>query len=150
MRRLRGMIQSGILGFDLPPNQLRAFVDLTMPINDAITHTESEGKYNWPTEARVSEEQIALKIANSPKAYTHPDRRLDDTHSLLQLGDGDPHDVCSGLISVPYRNGALQRRCATETVRYREGALLGRCATETVPYRDRSLQRSCPTETVLY
>ena len=106
MRRLRGMIQSGILGFDLSPNQLRAFVDLMAPINDAITSTESEGKYTWPAEARAAQEQIALKMTNSPKAYTHPDRVLDDSHSLLQLGDGDPHAVCSGLISVPVADAA--------------------------------------------
>jgi hypothetical protein len=45
MRRLRGMIQSGILGFDLSPNQLRAFVDLMMPINDTIAYAEFEGKH---------------------------------------------------------------------------------------------------------
>ena len=66
MRRLRGMFQSGILGFDLSPNQLRAFVDLMMPVNDAITHTDYEGKYTWPAEARVAQEQIALKMTNSP------------------------------------------------------------------------------------
>ena len=38
---------------------------------------------------------------NTPKAYTHPDRILDESHSLFQLGDGDPRAVCSGLISVP-------------------------------------------------
>jgi len=54
----------------------------------------------------VAQEQIALKMTKSPKAYTHPDRVLDDTHSLLQLGDGDPHAVCSGLISVPVADAA--------------------------------------------
>ena len=106
MRLLRGMIQSDILGFDLSPNQLRTFVDLMMPINDAILFTKSEGKYTWPTEARVAQEQIALKLTNSSKAFTHPDRVLNDTHSLLQLGDGDPHAVCSSLISVPAADAA--------------------------------------------
>ena len=77
-----------------------------MPINAAITFTESEGKYTWPAEVRVDQEQIALKMTNSPKAYTPSDRVLDDTHSLLQLGDGDPHAFCSGLISVPVPDAA--------------------------------------------
>ena len=45
-------------------------------------------------------------MTKSPKSYTHPDRVLDDTHSLLQLGDGDPHAVCSGLISVRVADAA--------------------------------------------
>ena len=45
-------------------------------------------------------------MTNSSKAYTHPDRVLDDTHSLLQLSDGDPHVVCSGLIFVPVVDAA--------------------------------------------
>ena len=61
MRRLRGMIQSGILGFGLSPNQMCAFVDPMMPINDDTTSTDSEGKHAWPAKARVAQEQIALK-----------------------------------------------------------------------------------------
>jgi hypothetical protein len=106
MRRLRGMIQSGILGFDLSPSHLRAFVDLMAPINEAITTAEASGKYAWPAEAKEAQAQIALKMTNSPKAYTHPDRVLDDSHSLLQLGDGDPFAVCAGLISVPVADAA--------------------------------------------
>ena len=101
MRRLRGMIQSGILGFDLSAGQLRVFVDLMAPINAAITEAEASGKYLWPSEAKEAQAQIALKMTNSPKAYTHPDRVIDESHSILQLGDGDPKAVCSGIISVP-------------------------------------------------
>ena len=101
MRRLRGMIQSGILGFDLSAGQLRVFVDLMAPINAAITEAEASGKYLWPSEAKEAQAQIALKMTNSPKAYTHPDRVIDESHSILQLGDGDPQAVCSGIISVP-------------------------------------------------
>ena len=36
---------------------------------------------------------------NFPKAYTHPDRVIDDHHSVMQLGDGNPLAVCSGIIS---------------------------------------------------
>ena len=39
-------------------------------------------------------------MTNFKKAYTHPDRVLDDSHSLLQLVDGDPFAMCVGLISV--------------------------------------------------
>ena len=101
MRRLRGQIQSGLLGFDLNPASLSEFVKLMIPINDAITEAESTGKFAWPPQARESQELIVTKMNNSPKAYTHPDRILDESHSLLQLGDGDPRAVCSGLISVP-------------------------------------------------
>lgn len=101
MRRLRGMIQSGILGFDMSPTQLSDFVKLMAPINEAITASEKESKYIWPQSARDAQEAVALKMSNTPKAYTHPDRVLDDSHSLLALGDGDPAAVCSGLISVP-------------------------------------------------
>ena len=101
MRRLRGQIQSGLLGFDLNPSALSEFVKLMVPINDAITRAEATGKFAWPPEARESQEIIATKMSNSPKAYTHPDRILDDSHSLLALGDGDSRAVCSGLISVP-------------------------------------------------
>ena len=45
MKRLRGMIQSDILGFDLSPSHLRAFVDQMAPINEVITTAESSGKY---------------------------------------------------------------------------------------------------------
>ena len=100
------MIQSDILGFDLSPNQLRAVADLMTPISDAITFTESEGKYTWQAEALVAQEQIGLKMTISPKAYTHPDRVLGDMHSLLQLGDGGLHAVYSGLISVPVADAA--------------------------------------------
>ena len=54
----------------------------------------------------MAQEQIALKMTNSPNAYTHPDRVLDDTHSLLQLGNGDHHAVCSGFINVPVADAA--------------------------------------------
>ena len=40
-------------------------------------------------------------MTNPPKAYTHLDRVLDDTYSLLRIGDGDLHAVCSGGIFVP-------------------------------------------------
>ena len=102
------MTQSGILGFDLPPSHLRAFVDLMAPVNEAITTAESSGKYAWTAEAKDAQAQIALKMTNTPKAYiyTHPDRVLDDSHSLLQLGDGDPLAVCAGIISVPVADAA--------------------------------------------
>jgi hypothetical protein len=101
MRRLRGMIQSGILGFDLSAGQLRAFVDLMAPINAAITAAESTGKYSWPADAKSAQEAISTKMSNSPKAYTHPDRVIDEHHSVMQLGDGDPLAVCSGITSFP-------------------------------------------------
>ena len=44
MRRLRGQIQSGLLGFDMSTRSLSVFVQLTIPINDAITEAESSGK----------------------------------------------------------------------------------------------------------
>ena len=101
MRRLRGQIQSGLLGFDMNTDSLSAFVTLMIPINDAITAAESSGKFAWPEAARASQQSIIDKMGNTPKAYTHPDRILDEQHSLLQLGDGDPRAVCSGIISVP-------------------------------------------------
>ena len=101
MRRLRGMIQSGILGFDLSAGQLRAFVGLMSPINAAITATETTGKYSWPVDAKAARETISTKMSNSPKAYTRPDRVIDDHHSVMQPGDGNPLAVCSGIISFP-------------------------------------------------
>ena len=101
MRRLRGMIQSGILGFDLSAGQLRAFVGLMFPINAAITATETTGKYSWPVDAKAAREAISTKMSNSPKAYTRPDRVIDDHHSVMQPGDGNPLAVCSGIISFP-------------------------------------------------
>ena len=76
------------------------------PINETITTAEASGKCAWPAEAKEAQAQIALKMTNSPKAYTHPNRVLDDSHSLLQLGDGDPFVVCPGLISVPVADAA--------------------------------------------
>ena len=101
MRRLRGQIQSGLLGFDMTAGSMSAFVKLMIPINDAITEAESTGKFSWPQAARDSQEAIITKMNNTPKSYTHPDRILDESHSLFQLGDGDPRAVCSGIISVP-------------------------------------------------
>ena len=101
MRKLRGQIQSGLLGFDMNIDSMSAFVKLMLPINDAITAAESSGKFVWPQAARDSQESIISKMNNTPKVYTHPDRILDESHSLFPLGDGDPCDVCSGLISVP-------------------------------------------------
>ena len=106
MRRLRGQIQSGLLGFDMSTSALPEFVRLMVPINDAITQAEATGKFAWPPEARQSQETIIQRMNNTPKAYTHPDRVLDDDHSLLALGDGDPRAVCSGLISVPVANAS--------------------------------------------
>jgi hypothetical protein len=101
MRRLRGQIQSGLLGFDMAAGSMSAFVKLMIPINDAITEAESIGKFSWPQAARDSQEAIITKMNNTPKSYRHPDRILAETHSLFQLGDGDPRAVCSGIISVP-------------------------------------------------
>ena len=101
MRRLRGIIQSGILGFDLSAGQLRAFADLMAPMNAAITATGTIGKYSWPADAKSAQEAISMKMSNSPKAYTYPDLVVDEHHSVMQLGDGDPLAVCSGIISFP-------------------------------------------------
>jgi hypothetical protein len=93
------MIQSDILGFDLSAGQLRAFVDLMAPINAAIIAAETIGKYSWPADAKSVQEAISTKMSNSPKAYIHPDRVIDERHSVMQLGDGDPLAVCSSIIS---------------------------------------------------
>ena len=97
MRRLRGQIQSGLLGLDMTSGSMSAFVKLMIPINDAVTEAESTGK----SSARDSQEAIITKMNNTPKAYTHPDRILVESHSLFQLGDGDHRAVCSGIIYVP-------------------------------------------------
>ena len=47
MRRLRGQIQSGLLGFDMNIDSMPAFVKFMLPINDAVTATESSGKFIW-------------------------------------------------------------------------------------------------------
>ena len=44
MRRLRGQIQSGLLGFDMDTESLSAFVKLMVPINDAITEAETKAE----------------------------------------------------------------------------------------------------------
>ena len=64
--RLRGMAQPVILGFNLSPPRLRAFVDLMASTNGATTTAESSGKYAWSAEAKDAQAQIALKMTNSP------------------------------------------------------------------------------------
>ena len=80
MRSLRGQIKSGLLGFDMNIDSMSAFVKLMLPINDAITAAESSGKFVWPQAARDSQESIISKINNTPKAHTHPDKILDESH----------------------------------------------------------------------
>ena len=60
-RRLRGQIQSGLLGCGVNTDSVSAFVKLVIPINDAITEAESSGKFAWPEATRTSQQDILEK-----------------------------------------------------------------------------------------